>query len=99
MSTDPGTELGTDSGTEFREKVRSLGFPRKMGASERKVEVADGRKVVETTEHWDGRQDATTYPDVVRYGTRHHRTGKRKGRVAEVHEMDRKERRERYGDG
>ena len=47
--------------TEFAEKVRSLGFPRKMGQSE-KVPVRnedtgnfDGGYHLK---HWDGRQDA-----------------------------------------
>lgn len=85
--------------SEFADKVRSLGFPRKQGQAETKREVSDGRVVSKTTEHWDGRKDATIYPDVVRYGTKVHGTGKQKGEVAEVRTMDRKERRERYGDG
>lgn len=85
--------------SEYAEKLKSLGFPRKLGASEKKVEVADGRKVAETVEHWDGKQDATVYPDVIRRGVKTHNTGKKKGQVAEVRNMDRKERKERYGDG
>ena len=73
--------------------------PRKQGASERRSEVIDGRKVAETTEHWDGRQDATVYPDVVRYGAKVHGTGKKKGTVAEVATMKPKDRKERYGPG
>lgn len=55
---------------EFQEKLSSLGFPRKLGASE-KVPVTDerdgsvgGYHVV----HWDGRQDAhiNTKPVTVR---------------------------------
>lgn len=82
----------------YTEKLRSLGFgirPR----SETKREVADGRVVAETTEHWDGRQDATVYPDVVRYGARVHQQGKKRGEVAEVRTLTKKEREARYGDG
>ena len=89
--------LSTQNG--FKEKLRSLSFPRKAGQSERKVEIADGRKVAETTTHWDGKQDAIVYPDVIRRGTRVHHTGKKKGEVAEITEMDRKTRKEKYGDG
>jgi len=83
----------------YAEKLRSIGFPRRSGQAETKREVADGRVVAETTEHWDGRQDATVYPDVIRYAARAHATGRKKGEVAEIHEMTTKERRERHGDG
>lgn len=85
--------------SEFADKVRSLGFPRKQGQAETKREVADGRVVATTIEHWDGRQDATVYPDVVRYGTEVHHTGKKRGEVAEIRKMTKKERRETHGDG
>jgi len=85
--------------TEFKEKIRSLSFPRKLGNAETKKEVADGRVVATTTEHWNGKQDATVFPDVIRRGARTHGTGKKKGQVAEIRTMDRKERKERYGDG
>ena len=45
---------------EFKEKIRSLGFPRKTGQSE-KVPVInedDGSIGGYHTKHWDGRQDA-----------------------------------------
>jgi hypothetical protein len=84
---------------EFLDRVRSIGFPRRSGQSETRQVVEDGRVVATEVEHWDGRQDATVYPDVVRYGTRVHRTGRKRGEVAEVHTLGEKERRERYGDG
>lgn len=85
--------------SEYADKLRSLGFPRRLGATERREVVEDGRRVAATEEHWDGRRDATVYPDVVRHGTRVHRSGSRRGEVAEVYTMTPKERRERYGDG
>ena len=89
--------LSTQNG--FKEKLRSLSFPRKTGQSERKVEVVDGRKVSETVKHWDDHVDTIVYPDVIRRGTKVHHTGKKKGEVAEITEMDRKTRKEKYGDG
>jgi hypothetical protein len=82
--------------SEYRDKLLGISAPRRLGQSERRVEEHDGTRV-ETVEHWDGRRDATVTPDVVRYGARVHRTGKRTGEVAEVRTLDRREREERYG--
>lgn len=71
--------------------------PRKSGQAETKVTKEAGA-VVQTTEHWDGRKDATVTPDVVRYGARVHNQGKKRGDLAEIRVLDHKERRERYGD-
>lgn len=73
--------------------------PRKPGQVERKREMAEGRVVATTTEHWDGRREATVYPDVIRYGTEVHKTGSKRGKVAEVRRLSRRERKERHGDG
>lgn len=85
--------------SEYADKLRSLGFPRRLGQTEQRQTVADGRLVATEAEHWDGRKDATVFPDVVRYGARTHGTGKRRGEVAEVRELDKRERRDRYGEG
>ena len=79
------------------DKLRSISVPRRLGKSERRVQKVKGSTVIET-EHWDGKQDATVRPDVVRYGGRVHKTGKRKGTVAEVKKMTSRERRERHGE-
>jgi hypothetical protein len=86
-------------GSEYAEKLRGIGFLSRQGTSDRRDVVEGGRRVATEVEHWDGRKDATVYPDVVRYGARVHRTGKRTGEVAEVQTLGRKERRDRYGDG
>lgn len=79
------------------DKLRSIGAPRRIGQSEQTVVQEKGATLL-TTEHWDGRQDATVRPDVVRQGARVHKTGKKRGQVAEIRTMTPKERRERYGD-
>ena len=79
------------------EKWKSIGYLRRRGSSERRVEKTKNTEIV-TTEHWDGRKDATVRPDVVRYGARMHSTGRKRGQVAEVREMTPKERRETHGD-
>ena len=45
---------------EFKEKIKSLGFPRKFGQSEKVpvVDERDGKVGGYHTKHWDGRQDA-----------------------------------------
>lgn len=83
---------------EYLDKLRGLGFPRKQGQSETRV-VREQGALLETTEHWDGRQDATVHPDVVRYGARTHQAGRKRGEVAEVKVLGPKDREERYGDG
>lgn len=83
----------------YRDKLLGIATPRKLGQAERRDIVEDGRRVATEVEHWDGRQEATVYPDVIRHGARVHNTGKKKGEVAEIRTMNRKERRERYGDG
>jgi hypothetical protein len=55
-----------------------------------------GSTVIET-EHWDGSQDATVRPATIRLKAATHRTGKKKGEVAEISTMTAKEKRERYG--
>ena len=82
----------------YRDKLLSIGFGQRTGESRTTHEVVDGRVVMTTTDHADGRVDAIVRPDVIRHGTRLHRTGTRRGQVAEVYEMGPKERRERYGD-
>lgn len=54
--------------SDFREKLRSLSFPRKTGQTERKfVRNENTGKVGGYHDvHWDGRQDATVLPDAVR---------------------------------
>jgi hypothetical protein len=50
--------------TEFKEKLRSLSFPRKYGETERRPVIRDddgsvgGHHVI----HWDGSQDAEITP-------------------------------------
>ena len=54
-------------GEDFKEKVKSLGFPRKVGQSE-KVPVLDERDGSiggYHIKHWDGRQDAHITPKPV----------------------------------
>jgi hypothetical protein len=79
------------------DKLRTIGAPRRVGTSAQTVAREKGSTTI-TTEHWDGRKDATVRPDVVRYGARIHKTGKKRGQVAEVREMTPKERKERHGD-
>ena len=81
----------------YRDKLKTIGTPRRMGQSEHKVEKADDATVI-TTAHWDGRQDATVRPATVRKGARVHNTGKKKGELAEVTPLSRKERKARYGE-
>lgn len=82
---------------EYSRKLRSIAAPRRLGQSNRKVEKADGSMVIHE-EHWDGSQDATVRPATVRYGARTHGMGRRKGEIAEVIPLTRKERKERHGD-
>jgi hypothetical protein len=86
----------SDNG-EYKAKLRSIGFPRKAGAVQVRKRREDGARITEV-EHWDGRQDATITPATVRYGARTHGTGKKKGEVAEVRELTKKEGHDRYGD-
>lgn len=50
-----------------KEKLRSLSFPRKMGAIERKPVINEDTGGVGGYHdvHWDGRQDATVIPQPV----------------------------------
>lgn len=82
--------------SEYRDKLCSIGAPRKLGQAERRVRREDGATVVER-EKWDGSQDATVTPDTVRHGARIHNTGKKRGEIAEVTPLSRKESRRRYG--
>lgn len=45
---------------EYQQKLRSLGFPRKMGASEKRpvINEIDGSDGGHEVVHWDGSQDA-----------------------------------------
>lgn len=67
---------------EYRDKLRSIGTPR--GRTSKRTVVREERGTLITTEHSDGRVDATVRPDTVDYEARTHRTGKRKGQVAEI---------------
>lgn len=82
---------------EYADKLRSIGAPRKLGKTERKIERADSATVI-TDQHWDGRQDATVRPATVRHGARVHNTGRKAGQLAEVTPLPRKERKARYGE-
>lgn len=48
----------------FKEKIRSISTPRKLGKSERKevIDERDGSRAGEHIVHWDGRQDAVAEP-------------------------------------
>lgn len=53
--------------TAFKEKLRSLSFPRKLGATERKpvTNEDDGSKAGYHEVRWDGSQDAHVIPKTV----------------------------------
>lgn len=82
--------------SEYRDKLRSIGFVGKAPESRKTVERTEDSTVIHT-EHDDGRVDAVVRPDTVRYGARVHRTGAKRGQVAETREMTQKERQDRYG--
>ena len=46
--------------SDYQEKIRSIGAPRKLGRSERQEvrDERDGTRAGEHVVHWDGRQDA-----------------------------------------
>lgn len=79
---------------DYLDKLRSISTPRRRGSSRTLVE-REGSAIIRKTEHWDDRVDVAVTPDVVRYGTEQHNTGKRRGEVAEVRELSAGERRER----
>ena len=87
----------TEETEAFREKLRSLSFGRRAPAAKVTEERGEGGRLIARHVEHDDRIDATVFPDVVRYGARVHKTGKRTGQTAEVRVMDRKERGERYG--
>lgn len=68
---------------EFIEKVRSIGTLRKAGTSRESIEKIEGA-VVETKEHWDGQVDKTVTVETVDYKAQYHKTGIKKGQVAEI---------------
>lgn len=73
---------------EYLEKLRSIGVVKGARGPRETVErhvSDDGRAAtVKTVEHADGRRDATITPDTVSYETVTHKTGKNKGKVAEI---------------
>jgi hypothetical protein len=71
--------------SEFAEKIRTIGAPRGR-STVRKVVERDRSATIITTEHSDGRQDVAVRPDTVRYEAVSHRTGSKKGQVAEIRE-------------
>lgn len=54
--------------TDYRDKLQSLGFNRRTGQSHTVPVAHEERPGVAgvVTEHWDGRQDASVFPDVTR---------------------------------
>lgn len=69
------------------EKMRSIGAPRKRQAMKRTVEqVVEGDRsaTLITTEHRDGRRDVTVRPATDRYEAQTHKTGRKRGQVAEI---------------
>ncbi len=79
---------------EYLEKLRSIGTMTRQGTTNT-VKVRSGSRLVQaSTEHWDGRKDATVYPETVRYEARVNRSGE----IAEVAQMSDKEKRSRYGE-
>lgn len=70
------------------DKYRSIGVMTKAGSSRTTTEREESATVT-TTEHWDGRQDATITPDTVRFAGRVHGQGKKEGQVAEITRKDR----------
>lgn len=58
----------------FKEKLRSISFPRKLGQSEKVPVINDdnGKIAGHHTVHWDGKQDANAYlsPIAVKAKTR-----------------------------
>lgn len=73
---------------EYRDKLRSIGAPR--GRTSKQTVVREERGTLITTEHADGRVDATVRPDTVDYQAVTHRTGKKKGQVAEIVRKDKR---------
>lgn len=67
---------------EYRDKLLSIGTPR--GRTSRTTVTREEHGTLITTEHSDGRVDATVRPDTVDYKAVTHRTGKKKGQVAEI---------------
>lgn len=54
--------------SEFQDKIRSIGFARQRGASERRpiLDERDGRVGGYEVEHWNDSQDAVVRPRPVR---------------------------------
>lgn len=59
--------MSATSGPEFRDKIQSLGLLGKRGTSNTTVVPNVDKPGIAgtTTEHWDGRTDATAMPDTV----------------------------------
>ena len=55
--------------TEFQEKIRSIGAPRKWGGDNRKVVQSDidGTVAGVEIEHWNDSQDAVVKPKTVKF--------------------------------
>jgi len=68
-------------------KDKGVSTPRRLGKTEVTVEKAKGATVVHER-HWDGRVDARVTPPPVNLKARVHRTGKKRGQVAEVRRKD-----------
>ncbi len=69
---------------DYLEKLRTIAtIPRPSTKSE-KVERTD-KSIIRTTEH-DGIVDTAVTPDTVRYNGRVHKTGKKRGEIAEVNQ-------------
>jgi hypothetical protein len=54
-------------GESFKEKLKGISFPRKLGATERQMVADESDGVVRGFHdiHWDGRQDAHVTPKTV----------------------------------
>lgn len=75
---------------EYRQKLLSISAPKGVKAK-RTVAKENGSTVV-TTEHPD-RQDVTVTPAPVRFKARMHRSGSKRGQIAEVRLKTQRERR------
>lgn len=83
---------------EYLARLRSIGVVGKNAGKPRVGVTRTETATVIETEHWDGRQDATVRPDVIRHGARVHGSGSKKGEVAEIRKLTNKEKRDRYGE-
>lgn len=72
-----------DTGAAYRDKLRSIGTVGRAGDRRETVE-RHGNVLVKTTEHADGRQDVTVRPDTARLEAVRHRTGRKRGDIAEI---------------